>query len=68
MDVFDAMLKPMKEFSKNSYRLVNKCRKPDAREYQMIGMRVSMGIVAMGFVGFFVKLVFIPIKSIIVGL
>ena len=31
MDVFDAMLKPMKEFSKNSYRLVNKCRKPDAR-------------------------------------
>lgn len=37
-------------------------------EYQMIGMRVSMGIVAMGFVGFFVKLVFIPIKSIIVGL
>ena len=34
----------------------------------MIGMRVSMGIVAMGFVGFLVKLVFIPIKSIIVGL
>lgn len=34
----------------------------------MIGMRVSMGIIAMGFVGFFVKLVFIPIKSIIVGL
>ena len=31
MDVFEAMLKPMKEFSKNSYRLVNKCRKPDAR-------------------------------------
>merc|ERR1711924_580215 len=41
MDFFDAMLKPMKEFSKNLYRLVNKCRKPDAREYQMIGMRVS---------------------------
>ena len=36
-------------------------------EYQQICLRTAVGLMVMGFVGFFVKLVFIPIKSIILG-
>lgn len=36
-------------------------------EFTKVAIRTAIGFVAMGFVGFFVKLVFIPINNIIVG-
>jgi protein transport protein SEC61 subunit gamma-like protein len=36
-------------------------------EFSKVALRTSLGFVAMGFVGFFVKLIFIPINQIIVG-
>ena len=65
MDVKGQIVKPLVDFGKDSMRLVNKCTKPDRKEYQKIVSRTALGFVAMGFIGFFVKLVFIPINNII---
>jgi protein transport protein SEC61 subunit gamma and related proteins len=36
-------------------------------EFTKVATRTAIGFVVMGFVGFFVKLIFIPINNIIVG-
>lgn len=63
----DTVVNPLKEFAKNSVRLVKRCTKPDRREFNKITIRTAIGFVVMGFIGFFVKLIFIPINQIIVG-
>eukprot|EP00891_Asterochloris_glomerata_P006842 jgi/Astpho2/6842/Aster-x1401 len=55
------------EFSRNSVRLVKRCSKPDGKEFQKVTVRTAIGFIVMGFIGFFVKLIFIPINQIIVG-
>lgn len=67
MEVADIAIKPVKDFARDSVRLVKKCTKPDAEEFWKIAMRTATGFVIMGFVGFFVKLVFIPINNIILS-
>ncbi|KAL3687391.1 hypothetical protein R1sor_013700 [Riccia sorocarpa] len=46
-----------------SIRLVKRCHKPDRREFTKVAARTALGFVVMGFTGFFVKLIFIPIRS-----
>jgi|TARA_B100000131_G_scaffold219912_2_gene211428 protein transport protein SEC61 subunit gamma-like protein len=67
MEVADVVAKPMRDFAKDSVRLVKKCTKPDAREFWKIASRTATGFVVMGFVGFFVKLIFVPINQIILS-
>ena len=57
MEVADIAIKPVKEFAKDSYRLVKRCTKPDRKEYTKIVLRTGLGFLVMGFVGFFVKLI-----------
>ena len=42
--------------------------KPDARQFKKIAMACAIGFAIMGFIGYMVKLVFIPINNIIVGM
>lgn len=49
----------------DSVRLVGKCSKPDYNEFKQIAFSTGMGMVTMGFVGFFVKLAHIPILMIL---
>ncbi|KAL6272982.1 hypothetical protein ACE6H2_023674 [Prunus campanulata] len=67
MDAIDSVVDPLREFSKDSIRLVQRCHKPDCKEFTKVALRTAIGFVVMGFVGFFVKLIFIPINNIIVG-
>jgi len=60
----DTVVTPLQEFAKNSARLVKRCTKPDRKEFNKITTRTALGFVAMGFVGFFVKLIFIPINQV----
>lgn len=55
------------DFAADSIRLVRRCTKPDAREFKKIAYACAIGFLLMGFVGFIVKLVFIPINNTIVG-
>uniref|UniRef100_A0A0E0ACP5 Protein transport protein Sec61 subunit gamma n=1 Tax=Oryza glumipatula TaxID=40148 RepID=A0A0E0ACP5_9ORYZ len=68
MDAIDSVVDPLREFAKDSVRLVKRCHKPDRKEFSKVALRTAIGFVVMGFVGFFVKLIFIPINNIIVGL
>ncbi|KAI9189010.1 Protein transport protein Sec61 subunit gamma [Blastocladiella emersonii ATCC 22665] len=54
-------------FVKQSQMLINRCTKPDRKEFWRIFQVVGMGFVIMGFIGFVVKLIHIPINNIIVG-
>ncbi|KAE8732381.1 Protein transport protein Sec61 subunit gamma [Hibiscus syriacus] len=67
MEAMDSVFYPLREFAKDSVRLVKKCHKPDQKEFTNLAFRTTIGFVVMGFVGFFVKLIFIPINNIIVG-
>ena len=96
MDAIDSVVDPLREFAKDSVRLVKRCHKPDRKgislslyiyicgfcldlcgsgteirvfgaEFTKVAFRTAIGFVVMGFVGFFVKLIFIPINNIIVG-
>uniref|UniRef100_A0A6N2NH48 Protein transport protein Sec61 subunit gamma n=1 Tax=Salix viminalis TaxID=40686 RepID=A0A6N2NH48_SALVM len=60
-----SVVDPLREFAKDSVRLVKRCHKPDQKEFTKVASRTAIGFVVMGFVGFFVKLIFIPINNII---
>merc|ERR1712181_71948 len=55
------------EFGNDSRRLIQRCTKPDAKEFKKIAVACAIGFAIMGFIGYTVKLVFIPINNIIVG-
>ncbi|PSC71896.1 transport Sec61 subunit gamma-1 [Micractinium conductrix] len=57
----------VKEFAKNSVRLVKRCQKPDRKEFGKVARLTAMGFVAVGLIGFLVKVIFIPINQIIIG-
>eukprot|EP01005_Ploeotia_sp_CARIB1_P001829 NODE_733_length_639_cov_347.169922_g724_i0.p2 GENE.NODE_733_length_639_cov_347.169922_g724_i0~~NODE_733_length_639_cov_347.169922_g724_i0.p2 ORF type:complete len:70 (+),score=8.17 NODE_733_length_639_cov_347.169922_g724_i0:87-296(+) len=63
----DSVITPLRYFFQDSKRLVQRCTKPDFKEFSKIGMATGAGFLIMGFIGFFVKLIHIPINNIIVG-
>lgn len=67
MDQLNLFLEPAKQFAKDSTRLVKRCTKPDRREFEKIAIATAIGFAIMGFIGFFVKLIHIPINNIIVS-
>lgn len=48
-------------------RLINKCKKPDKKEFLKVARLTAVGFLAVGFLGFFVKLIFLPINQIVVS-
>ena len=67
MDQITQAVEPLKQFGKDSIRLVKRCTKPDRKEFSKIAIATAIGFGLMGFIGFFVKLIHIPINNIIVG-
>tara|TARA_B110001450_G_scaffold178437_1_gene166705 strand:+ start:321 stop:539 length:219 start_codon:yes stop_codon:yes gene_type:complete len=63
----ELLIEPLRQFAKDSVHLVKKCTKPDRKEFTSIAKAVLIGFGIMGFIGFFVKLVHIPINNILVG-
>jgi protein translocase SEC61 complex gamma subunit len=43
---------------------VNKCEKPDAKEFFKVLRVTGFGFVCIGLIGFFVKVIFIPINQV----
>ena len=54
-------------FMKDSVNFYQKCKKPDYQEYMKILQAFMMGFIVMGVIGYFIKLVFIPINNIILS-
>jgi protein transport protein SEC61 subunit gamma-like protein len=67
MDLIKEHSAPLVRFARDSRMLLNRCTKPDRREFQRTALATAVGFAMMGFIGFFVKLVHIPINNIIVS-
>ncbi|XP_061435144.1 protein transport protein Sec61 subunit gamma-like [Lethenteron reissneri] len=63
MDQAMTFVEPGRQFAKDSIRLVKRCTK----QFQKIAIATAIGFAIMGFIGFFVKLIQIPINDIIIG-
>ncbi|KAF1966948.1 secE/sec61-gamma protein [Bimuria novae-zelandiae CBS 107.79] len=55
------------EFFKDGLQFVNRCTKPDKREFIKISQAVGVGFLIMGVIGYVVKLIHIPVNNILVG-
>ena len=68
MELLDeSIIRPLTTFAKNSKMLVQQCEKPDYNEFMTTGTATLMGFAVMGMLGFFVKVIFIPINNVILG-
>ncbi|KAI5301044.1 Sec61p translocation complex subunit [Ascosphaera pollenicola] len=56
-----------KDFVKDGMLFVNKCTKPDKKEFLKISQAVGMGFLIMGAIGYIIKLIHIPVNNILVG-
>ncbi|CCH63051.1 hypothetical protein TBLA_0J00510 [Henningerozyma blattae CBS 6284] len=54
------------EFIREGSQFLSKCKKPDVKEYTKIIRAVGIGFVAVGAIGYAIKLVHIPIRYLIV--
>lgn len=54
------------EFVKEGSQFLNKCKKPDTKEYVKIVRAVGIGFVSVGVIGYAIKLIHIPIRYLIV--
>ena len=66
-DAQPSMVDELHTFYKNSVVFMNKCTRPDRAEYTKILQASIMGVLVMGFIGYMIKLVFIPINNIILS-
>jgi len=55
------------QFLKEGNQFLARCTKPNQKEYLQICRAVAVGFAVMGFIGYFVKLIHIPINNILVG-
>ena len=63
----DTVVQQLQAFANDSRTFFEKCKKPDREEYLKIMYACMMGFVVMGFIGYAVKLIFIPINNIILS-
>ncbi|KAL1968043.1 hypothetical protein VTN77DRAFT_2172 [Rasamsonia byssochlamydoides] len=56
-----------KDFVRDGMQFINRCTKPDKREFIKISQAVGMGFLIMGAIGYFIKLIHIPVNNILVG-
>jgi len=62
-----SLLPFVESFYRDSIRLLRRCVKPDRREFQRVATRVGLSALVAGAIGVFVKLVFIPIRVILLA-
>ncbi|GAB1314981.1 hypothetical protein C8A05DRAFT_11728 [Staphylotrichum tortipilum] len=66
-DQVQEMLDVPREFLKDGIQFINRAQKPDRREFIKISQAVGVGFLIMGAVGYFVKLIHVPLNNILVG-
>ncbi|KAL2353737.1 secE/sec61-gamma protein [Cryomyces antarcticus] len=66
-DQIREMMDVPRDFLKDGTQFLNRCTKPDKREFIKISQAVGVGFIVMGTIGYFVKLIHIPVNNILVG-
>ncbi|KAF2476418.1 secE/sec61-gamma protein [Lindgomyces ingoldianus] len=67
MDQVKELADVPQEFVRDGLQFINRCTKPDKREFIKISQAVGVGFVVMGVIGYVVKLIHIPVNNILVG-
>ncbi|KAJ6866523.1 hypothetical protein NC652_037923 [Populus alba x Populus x berolinensis] len=67
MEAINLIFNPSKEFTDDNIRLIKRCHKLDHKDFTKVVFRTTIGFVEMGFIGFIVKLIFMPFNNTIVG-
>ncbi|PKS05210.1 hypothetical protein jhhlp_008579 [Lomentospora prolificans] len=66
-DQIQEILDVPREFLKDGMQFINRSQKPDRKEFIRICQAVGTGFLIMGFVGYIVKLIHIPVNNVLVG-
>ncbi|KAL2130192.1 hypothetical protein VTI74DRAFT_6781 [Chaetomium olivicolor] len=66
-DQVQEILDVPREFLKDGIQFIKRAEKPDRREFIKISQAVGVGFLIMGAVGYFVKLIHVPLNNILVG-
>jgi len=66
-DQLQEILDVPREFLKDGIQFINRAQKPDRPEFIKISQAVGVGFLVMGAVGYFVKLIHVPLNNILVG-
>jgi len=66
-ETFQELAEIPKDFIKDGMQFINRCTKPDRREFLKISQAVGFGFLIMGAIGYFIKLIHIPVNNILVG-
>ncbi|KKY19761.1 putative translocation complex subunit sss1 [Phaeomoniella chlamydospora] len=66
-ETFQEIADVPKDFLRDGTQFLNRCTKPDRREFIKISQAVGMGFLIMGAIGYIIKLIHIPVNNILVG-
>ncbi|KAI0045225.1 protein translocase SEC6 [Auriscalpium vulgare] len=66
-DKFQEVLEIPKNYIRDGNQFLVRCTKPSQKEFAGLCKAVAIGFAVMGFIGYFVKLIHIPINNILVG-
>ncbi|WBW72956.1 translocon gamma subunit Sss1 [Schizosaccharomyces osmophilus] len=64
---FEELIQAPKDLYKEGSLFVKRCVKPDRKEFFSVSRAVATGFVLMGFIGYIIKLIHIPINKVLVG-
>ncbi|KAF2675538.1 protein transporter Sec61 subunit gamma [Microthyrium microscopicum] len=56
-----------REFLKEGTQFMNRCQKPNKREFIKLCQAVGLGFVVMGAIGYFIRIIHIPVNQILVS-
>lgn len=62
---FQTMSALPQEYAREGTQFLKRCQKPSMKEFMGIAQATAVGFLIMGFVGFFVKLIHIPINNVL---
>ena len=58
---------PLQEFIEKGKRFISKCDKPGSEELRKTALATLVGLLILGIVGFFIKLIFMGINNLIIN-
>ena len=66
-NVVESKVNQLREFFDEWTKFVNKCDKPNRKQYIQMVQSCAIGILIMGLIGYLIKLLFIPINTILLS-
>lgn len=66
-NVVEQRVNHLREFFDEWAKFLNKCDKPTRKQYIQMAQSCAIGILVMGVIGYLIKLLFIPINTILLS-